>query len=212
MLLIKAEDEQDCTREVVGRMTRDEAGDMLPTEPGAEQGHTDVSGDYLCKNSEWWDLPHGSGRWSCIGTEAHGPCGPPASPAWCSQPPVPASHPHQSNWHALRGKSRWVQSQLSGKEGWRPSAGLLRGQLGQALRPGHSHTQWRDRKRWTPTLLHYIFQVTQCFWVSVLSSEKREGWWESEMKLYVQNAQRSAGHTINPAPLLLPRMCKCSSA
>lgn len=52
VLFCKAEDEQDCTREVVGRMTRDEAGDMLPTEPGAEQGHTDVSGDYLCKNSE----------------------------------------------------------------------------------------------------------------------------------------------------------------
>lgn len=46
------EDKQDCACEVVGRMTRDEAGDVLPTEPGAEHGHTDVSGDYLSNDSE----------------------------------------------------------------------------------------------------------------------------------------------------------------
>lgn len=36
----KLEDEQDCAREVAGRMTRDAAGDVLPSELGAEQGHT----------------------------------------------------------------------------------------------------------------------------------------------------------------------------
>lgn len=79
------------------------------------------------------NLPLGSGRWSYTGTEAHGPCGPLASPAWCSRPLALASRPHQSNWHALWKKSRWVQRQLSGDIPGQACWGGSRS--GQALSP-----------------------------------------------------------------------------